>query len=327
MWNAITDVPGIALGHWTDTRAATGCTVVLCEEGGVAGVDVRGSAPGTRETDLMRPMNMVEEVHAIVLSGGSAFGLASAEGVMRFLEERLKGFKVRRWRVPIVGGAVLMDLGIGNGRVRPGPEEGYAACLDATHGPVEQGCVGAGTGATLGKALGRKGVVKGGIGTESARMEDGTVVGAVVAVNAFGEVVEHDTGRVVAGPRLEEGQGFASTLETLMKGKAKKAAAGESTTLGVVATDARLSKEQVNKVAQMAQDGLAMAIRPAHTMGDGDVIFALATGRRAGRVPGRGRPNVTALGALAAETVARAIVRGVKEAESLAGVPAVRDLT
>ena len=323
MWNAITDVAGIAVGHWTDRQAATGCTVVLCEEGAVAGVDVRGSAPGTRETDLMRPMNLVQQAHAIVLSGGSAFGLEAAGGVMRFLEERGKGFRIRRWRVPIVGGAVLMDLAVGNGRVRPGSDEGYAACLNAGQGPVAQGTVGAGTGATVGKALGRKSVVKGGLGTASARLEDGTVVGAVVAVNAFGEVVEPSTGRVVAGPRTADGSGFGSTIETLKKGKAKKPVPGDNTTIGVVATNARLTKEQANKMAQMAQDGLAMAIRPAHTMGDGDVVFALATGQA---LESRRRPNVTALGAIAAETLAKAIIQSVTEAESVAGVPAVRDL-
>lgn len=320
MWNAITDVPGIAVGHWSDLRAATGCTVVLCEEGAVAGVDVRGSAPGTRETDLMRPVNLVREAHAIVLSGGSAFGLDAAGGVMRFLEERGRGFRVRRWRVPIVGAAVLMDLAIGNGRVRPGAGEGYQACVEATTGAVSEGSVGAGTGATVGKALGPKAIVKGGLGTASASLEDGTIVGAIVAVNAFGEVVEHTTGQLVAGPRRRDGPGFASTLEALRKGKAKRPLAGENTTIGVVATNARLTKEQANKLAQMAQDGLAMALRPAHAMGDGDVVFALAMGAV------RARANVTALGAVAADVMARAIVRGVREAESLAGMPAVRDL-
>ena len=326
MWDAITDVPRISVGHWTDKRAATGCTVVLCEEGAVAGVDVRGSAPGTRETDLMRPVCLVEQVHAIVLAGGSAYGLDSAGGVMQFLEERHRGFRVRRWRVPIVGGAVLMDLGIGDGRVRPGAEEGYAACVGATSGPVAQGSIGAGTGATLGKALGRRAVVKGGIGSASQQLDDGTVVGAIVAVNAFGEAVEPSTGGVVAGPRKPDGSGFASTMEVLKRGRQRKPVAGESTTIGVVATSARLTKEQSNKLAQMGQDGLAMAIRPAHTMGDGDAIFALATGRPGDPASRRRGANVTALGAVAAQVVAQAVLRGVLEAESLAGVPAVRDL-
>ena len=328
MRNAITDVPGITVGHWTDLRSATGCTVILCEDGAVAGVDVRGSAPGTRETDLMRPVNLVREVHAVVLAGGSAYGLDAAGGVMRYLEERKKGFRVRRWRVPIVGAAVLMDLALGRGDVRPDAEAGYQACMDASDGPVAEGNAGAGCGATLGKALGRKGAVKGGLGTSSERLEDGTLVGAIVAVNAFGEVVDHVTGKTVAGPRNEDGTGFASTLERLRAGRSPRSVAGENTTIGVVATSASLTKEGANKVAQMAQDGLALAIRPAHTMGDGDVLFALATGRSADgrRSRGRRRVDVTAIGAVAAEVVARAVVSAVKKAESLAGVPAVRDL-
>ena len=314
-------MPGLRVGHWTDKRAATGCTVVLCERGAVGGVDVRGAAPGTRETDLMRPMNLVQKVHAIVLTGGSAFGLDSAGGVMRYLEGRGKGFPVRNWRVPIVGAAVLMDLNTGDGSVRPGAEEGFAACRVANAGGVEEGCVGAGTGATVAKALGNEHAIKGGLGTWSETMDDGTVIGAVVAVNAFGEIVDPTTGEVVAGPRGPEG-GFVSTVERLRRGRARRATPGANTTIGVVATNARLNKEQANKLAQMAQDGLAMAIRPAHGMGDGDVIFALATGLRAPKTA----PDVTALGALAAQAMSRAIVRAVQEAESLAGVPAVRDL-
>ncbi|MEE9284122.1 MAG: P1 family peptidase [Dehalococcoidia bacterium] len=328
MWNAITDVPGIAVGHWTDLLAATGCTVVLCEDGAIAGVDVRGSAPGTRETDLLRPLNLVRQVHAVVLAGGSAFGLDAAGGVMRYLEERGEGFRVRRWRVPIVAGAVLMDLMVGDGTVRPGQDEGYQACVNASRGPVPMGSVGAGTGATLGKVLGRKGIVKGGIGSASQRLGDGTVVGAIVALNAFGEIVDSATGATVAGPRKADGTGFASTMERLRSGRGPRPVSGESTTIGVVAASAALTKEGANKVAQMAQDGLAQAIRPAHTMGDGDVLFAMATGRGADGKPLRGRrqADVTAIGAVAADVVARAIVAAAREAESLAGVPAVRDL-
>jgi len=319
---AITDVTGIRVGHWTDRKAITGCTVVLCERGATSGVDVRGSAPGTRETDLMRPVNLVQKVHAIVLSGGSAFGLDSAGGVMRYLEGRHRGFPVRNWRIPIVGAGVIMDLNIGDGSVRPGPAEGYEACRLASHLGVEEGCVGAGTGAVVAKALGMAHAVKGGIGTWSERMDDGTVVGAIAAVNAFGEVVEPATGTVVAGPRGEGGDGFVSTVERLRHGRAQRAVAGANTTIGVVATNARLTKEQTNKLAQMAQDGLAMALRPAHGMGDGDVAFALATGQCAPRTV----PDVTALGALAAQAMAVAIVRGVQAAESLGGVLAVRDV-
>lgn len=321
-WDAITDVPGIAVGHWTDRRAATGCTVVLCEDGAVAGVDVRGSAPGTRETELMRPVMLVQQAHAVLLSGGSAFGLDAAGGVMRYLAERRKGFRMGRWRVPIVGAAVLFDLTVGDGRVRPGPQQGYEACRAAACGPVPQGSAGAGAGATVGKALGPKGAVKGGIGSASQRLGDGAIVGAIVAVNAIGEIVDPATGSVVAGPRRRGKRGFASSIELMSKGRRSKAAGGQNTTIGVVATSARLTKEEVNKVAQMAQDGLALAIRPAHTMADGDVVFALATGA----TRGRRRPSVTAIGAVAAQVMARAIVKAVREAESLAGVPAARDI-
>ena len=320
MWNAITDVPGIAVGHWSDTSAATGCTVVLCGDGAVGGVDVRGSAPGTRETDLLRPVNLVQQVHAVLLTGGSAFGLDAAGGVMRWLEERRIGFRAGRARVPIVPAAVLFDLGIGKRTVRPGPDEGYAACEAATRGRVAQGSVGAGTGATLGKVLGAKRAVKGGLGTASVRLKNGTVVGAIVAVNAFGEVVDPATGEIVAGARKKNGLGFANTVEVLKSGRGRKPGPGQNTTIGVVATNATFTKEGANKVAQMAQDGLAMAIRPAHTMGDGDVVFAIATGQR------RRRADVTAIGAVAAEVMARAIVNAVTGAKSLAGVPAVRDL-
>jgi L-aminopeptidase/D-esterase-like protein len=315
----ITAVPGIRAGHWTDREAVTGCTVVLCERGATGGVDVRGAAPGTRETDLMRPVNLVEKVHAIILTGGSAFGLDSAGGVMRFLEARGKGFPVRNWRVPIVGAAVLLDLNIGNGAVRPGAEEGYRACQEASTDPLDEGSVGAGTGATVAKALGQAGAWKGGLGTWCETLSDGTAVGAVAAVNAFGEIVDHETGQVVAGPRSAEGA-YYPTIEHLRRGRVRPPAPGTNTTIGVVATNARLTKEQTNKLAQMAQDGLAMAIRPAHGMGDGDVVFALATGQRAPKT----RPDVTALGALAAHAMARAIVRGVRQAESLGGVPSVR---
>jgi L-aminopeptidase/D-esterase-like protein len=328
MWNAITDVPGIAVGHWTDRRAATGCTVVLCTEGAVAGVDVRGSAPGTRETDLMRPVNLVQQVHAVVLAGGSAFGLDAAGGAMRYLEERRKGFRVRRWRVPIVGAAVLMDLTVGDGRVRPDADAGYAACAESNSGSVAQGSIGAGTGATVAKALGPKSLVKGGIGTASGYLEDGTVIGVIVAVNAFGEIVDLQSQEIVAGPRDTGTGAFVGTVELLRSGARVKPLAGDSTAIGVVATNAPLNKEETNKLAQMAQDGLALAIRPAHTMGDGDVIFAMATGRAAaGARLRRGKePDVTALGAMAAQLVAQATVNGVREAESLAGIPAVRDL-
>ena len=315
---SITDIPGITVGHWTDRGAATGCTVVLCEAGAVGGVDVRGSAPGTRETDLLRPMNLVERVHAVLLAGGSAYGLDAAAGVMRYLEEKGVGFQARTVRVPIVPAAVLFDLGIGRSDVRPGPRQGYAACKAARAEDVAEGSVGAGTGATVGKAMGMARAVKGGIGAASRRVRRGPVVGALVAVNAFGDVVDGTTGHIIAGPRKLRGRGYMSTVALMASGSSVKGRPRPAnTTLGVVATDARLTKEQANKLAQMAHDGLARVVRPAHTMVDGDVIFALATGGYAGKV------DVSALGALAAEAVAEAIVRAVRLATSVAGVPAV----
>jgi L-aminopeptidase/D-esterase-like protein len=312
MHNSITDVAGIKVGHYTNKEAATGCTVILCEEGAVAGVDVRGAAPGTRETDPLRPMSLVGRAHAILLSGGSAFGLDAASGVMRYLEERGYGHDVGVAKVPIVPAAILFDLRLGSSKVRPGPEEGYQACLVASSGTVAEGSVGAGTGATVGKILGPERMTKSGLGTASQRI--GNInIGAIVAVNAFGDVVDPETGKIIAGPRDIEKGGFVSTIEVMKK--LKMSPIPTNTTIGVVATDALLNKEQVNKMAQMAHDGLARAVRPAHTMVDGDAIFALATGKE-------GPEDVTMLGALAAEVVATAIVRAVREAETLVGIPA-----
>ncbi len=316
MHNAITDVSGIKVGHYTDREAATGCTVVLCEEGVVAGVDVRGAAPGTRETDSLRPMSLVGKAHAILLSGGSAFGLDAAGGVMRYLEERGFGFDTGVVKVPIVPAAILFDLRLGSAQVRPGPDEGYKACLAASSGPVVEGCVGAGTGATVGKILGPERMTKSGLGTASQRLGNVTI-GAIVAVNAFGDVVDPQTGKTIAGPRDIEKGGFFDTIEVMKK--LKMSSVPINTTIGVVATDASLDKEQVNKMAQMAHDGLARTIRPAHTMVDGDAMFALATGKA-------GLEDVTVLGAIAAEVVAEAIVRAVREAEGLAGIPAAKDM-
>ncbi len=321
MHNAITDVPGIKVGHYTDKEAATGCTVVLCEEGAVAGVDVRGSAPGTRETDSLRPMSMVGQAHAILLSGGSAFGLEAASGVMRYLEERGYGHDVGVARVPIVPAAILFDLRIGSSRVRPGPEEGYQACLAASSGPVAEGSVGAGTGATVGKILGPERMTKSGLGTASEKVGDITI-GALVAVNAFGDVVDPETGEVIAGPRDIERDGFFRTIDIMKKIQESKSPIPTNTTIGVVATDARLNKEQVNKVAQMAHDGLARAIRPAHTMFDGDAIFVLSTKKE----EEAGVEDVNIIGSMAAEVVASAVVRAATEAEAVAGVPAAKDV-
>jgi len=320
MYSAITDVKGIKVGHYTDKEAATGCTVILCPTGAVAGADVRGSAPGTRETDLLRPMNLVEKVHAVMLSGGSAFGLDAASGVMRFLEERGFGHETMVARVPIVPAAILFDLNVGNPKIRPGAEDGYKACLKATDKKVAEGCVGAGTGATVGKILGIERAVKSGIGTASCKIGDDIIVAALVAVNAVGDIIDHKTGKILAGPRNEQNNGFTSTVELLTGGAFtyKRDLLASNTTLGVVATNAALTKEQVNKLAQMAQDGIARSISPCHTMFDGDAIFALSMGDKTG--------DITALGTAAAETVASAIVRAVQQAETLAGVPAIKDI-
>jgi L-aminopeptidase/D-esterase-like protein len=322
MNNAITDVEGIEVGHWADTQAATGCSVILCRQGAVGGVDVRGSAPGTRETDLLRPVNLVQQAHAVVLTGGSAYGLDAAGGVMRWLEEQGIGFNVGVAVVPIVAGAVLFDLDIGRADVRPGPDAGYAACQAAQAGPVPEGCVGAGTGARVGNLLGPFSRTKSGLGTAARRIGGGVTIGALVAVNAFGDVVDPATGQIIAGARDPEGKGFLDTLERL-HGDLSQTMLGfaSNTTLAVVATDAPLSKDGANKMAQMAHDGLAQTIRPVHTMHDGDTVFALATGRRTGAMA-----DLTAVGAVAAAVLAEAVVRAVRQATSLAGVPAARDL-
>jgi len=317
--DAITAVPGLRVGHWTNRRAATGCTVVLCEGGAVAAVDVRGGAPGTRETDVLRPGNLVDRVHAVLLSGGSAFGLDAATGVMRFLEERGVGVPTPGGPVPIVVGAVLYDLSIGHADVRPDAEAGYSACQAARAGRLAQGSVGAGTGATVGKALGHTRAVKGGMGSAAEAIAGGTVVAALVAVNCFGEVVDPDSGRIVAGPRDDKG-GFVDTLDVLRKRPPSLLFGATNSTIGVVATNACLTRGQAYRLAVMAHDGLARAVRPAHTLVDGDVFFALATGAQEQAV------DIIALSALAARAVERAIVRAMSEAKGLAGVPSVRDM-
>jgi len=324
--NSITDVAGIKVGHWTDIEAPTGCTVVLCGEGATGGVDVRGSAPGTRETDLLRPINLVQEVHAVLLAGGSVYGLDAACGVVRWLEERKIGFDLGLdvGVAPIVPAAVLFDLDIGRADVRPNAEAGYAACQAATDGPVAEGSVGAGAGATVGKLLGPKFATKSGLGTASLKIGHGIVVGALVAVNAFGDVVDPNSGQIVAGTRKPVVGDWADTVKA-MQGDLDQTilAFPQNTTLGVVATNAVLTKEQVNKVAQMAHDGLAMAIRPVHTMFDGDTIFALATGK-AKEAP-QGDPTV--IGTAAAQVMAQAVLRAARQATGLAGAPAAADLT
>jgi L-aminopeptidase/D-esterase-like protein len=323
MHNAITDVEGIKVGHYTDAEGITGCTVVLAEDGAVGGVDVRGSAPGTRETDLMQPVRLVQRVNAVVLTGGSAFGLDAAGGVMRWLEERGIGFDVGVGVVPIVPAAVLFDLTIGDPRARPDAGAGYEACQTASAGPVPEGCKGAGTGATVGKLLGPKFATKGGLGTASVKIGKGIVVGAIVAVNAFGDVLDPRSGTIIAGTRNPVGGGFADTVKRMQGSLGQTVLGLTNTTLAAVATNAHLGKEGANKMAQMAQDGLARTIRPAHTMFDGDTVFALATGKKPRKGDG-GDPSV--VGAAAADVLAQAVVRAVRAAESLGGVPAARDL-
>jgi len=314
--SGITDVPGIRVGHAHDLAALTGVTAVLAPAGAVVGVAVEGSAPGTRETDLCRPCNLVQQAHAVLLCGGSAFGLAAAHGAMRWLEERGMGLPTGYATVPIVPAAVLYDLGVGSARVRPDEAMGYAACEAAGDGPVAQGCVGAGTGCSVGKALGMERAVKSGIGTACVQVGE-VRIGAIVAVNAFGDVRDPATGRIVAGPRSEDGSRMLDTAELLLEGAARRAF-GENTTIGVVAVGGSLSKEGANKVARMAHDGLARTISPIHTMYDGDTLFCLATGGP--------EVDVTVAGTAAALAVERAVLNAVRHAVSLGGLPAAADL-
>jgi len=302
---AITDVHGIEVGHAQNEEALTGCTVILCRKGAVAGVDVRGGAPGTRETDLLNPLNLVQKIHAVALAGGSAFGLDAAGGVMRYLEEQKIGFNTGVAKVPIIPAAILYDLNLGRADVRPDSEMGYQAAASASSAPPVEGNVGAGTGASVGKMRGMKYAMKAGVGTSSINI-NGVIIGALVAVNAIGDVVDPLNGKVIAGLRS------GPTLAWLKKNQ-MRTAAKSNTVIGVVATNARLTKAEATKVAQMAQDGLAQAIRPAHTMFDGDTIFALATGER--------KADVSTVGAFAAEVMATAIVRAVKMAKPAGGLP------
>ena len=325
-YNAITDIPGIEVGQAQDNEALTGCTVILCRKGAVGGVDVRGSAPGTRETDLLNPINLVNKVHAVVLAGGSAFGLDAASGVMKYLAEQKIGYGLGATRVPIVPAAILFDLGLGKSTRYPDPEMGYTAVSTAIAGLVAEGNVGAGTGATVGKIFGMAGAMKSGLGTASIEIGGGVVVGAIVAVNAFGDVMDPSTGQIIAGARPANlgllklgGSGpFADTLkvmETLAGRTILSLATGGNTVIAVVATNARFDKAKATKIAQMAHDGLARAIRPAHSMLDGDTIFTLATGQK--------RADVSIVGAFAAEVLAQAIVRAVQAAKPAGGLPTI----
>lgn len=317
---AITDVAGLRVGHFTDARRPTGCSVLLCPQGAVCGVDVRGAAPGTRETDLLRPDNLVEQVHALLLTGGSAFGLDAASGVMRWLEERGHGLQVGPAIVPIVPAAVLFDLWVGDHRIRPDAAAGYAACEAASDEPAAQGNVGAGAGASVGKLFGIERAMKGGIGSASLQV-GALTVGALVAVNPTGDVIDPSSGQVIAGTRAADGRPRSATRAIAAGELPPRALPGMATTIGIVATDAVLSKAQANKLATMAHDGLARCIDPVHTMADGDTLFALATGTS-------GRPGeMTVLGALAATVMSRAVLNAVRAAEGLASpdLPAARD--
>ena len=316
---SITDVSGLRVGHFTDTRRPTGCTVILTPEGAVAGVDVRGAAPGTRETELLSPLNAVEQVHSIVLAGGSAFGLDAASGVMRWLDERGFGIEVGPVRVPIVPAAILFDLWVGDSTIRPDAASGYAACEAASTGSVVEGNVGAGAGATVGKLFGIHRAMRGGIGSASVTV-GGITMGALVAVNAIGDVIDPATGKTIAGARTPDGTHLLGTMRALLRGELPVLLQpGLATTLGVVATDAVLTKVQANKLAQMAHDGLARSINPVHTMSDGDTVFALATGT-SGKTA-----HLSLLGALGAEAMAAAVLRAVRAATALSG-PGLPDL-
>lgn len=326
--NSITDVPGIQVGQAQDDEALTGCTAILCRKGAVAGVDVRGGAPGTRETDLLNPLNLVEKVHAVLLAGGSAFGLDAAGGVMRCLEEQGIGFDTGVAKVPIVPAAILFDLTVGRADRRPDAEMGYRAAACASSDAPREGNFGAGTGASVGKMFGARQAMKSGIGAASLEIGGGVIVGALIAVNAFGDVVDSQTGQIVAGLRsadvgpihLGQAGTFADTLKmmkTIFGRSVLSFATKSNTVIGVVAANADFTKAEATKMAQMAQDGIARAVRPAHTMLDGDTLFALATGGK--------KADVSTVGAYAAEVTAQAILRAARMAASAGGLLGLGD--
>lgn len=314
---SIVDVPGVKVGQVSDEKALTGCTVVVLEKGSACGVDVRGSAPGTRETDLLNPINSVQEVNAVVLTGGSAFGLDAASGVMRYLEEQGQGYNVGVGVVPIVPAAVIFDLSIGSSKIRPDQQMGYEAARIASKQQVNQGNVGAGTGATVGKLAGMKRAMKGGLGSASRRLPNGLVVGAIVAVNAVGEVRSPLTGEILAGARDDAGN-IRDSMSWMIDASTPPAPTGTNTTIAVVASNANLNKVQANKIAQMAHNGLAKTIHPVHTMSDGDTVFAVATGGV--------DASVNLVGALCVEVLAEAVVNAILSAKGAGGVPAYQDL-
>ena len=317
MWQAITDVPGVLVGQAQDAEALTGCTVAVFPDGAVGGVDVRGSASGTRELVVLDAMHLTPAIHAITLSGGSAFGLDAAGGVMRALEEQGIGFPTPAACVPIVPAAIIYDLGIGSAGIRPDAAMGYTACQAAASGPVEQGNAGAGMGATVGKLYGMPQAMQGGVGTASAQL-DNVWVGALVVCNALGDVRDPATGMLLAGTReAPDSLALADTAEQLRRGATPRLDAGTNTTLGIVATNARLSKPQARKLAQLAQHGLVKGLSPAHTLYDGDTVFAVSTGTHAA--------DPIQLGIVAADLVAESLSAAVKAARSVGGVPGLGD--
>lgn len=324
---SITDIPGIKVGHAQDDNAHTGCTVILCEGGAVGGMDQRGNGTSTRQVDAMSPTHIVEKVHGVMLSGGSAFGLDTATGAMRYLEEKGIGFKYGPARIPTVPTAILFDLGLNSSSVRPDAEMGYQACLHASSEPPAEGNFGAGSGASVGKILGIDQAMKSGIGTAAMEIGEGVMVGAIVAVNAFGDVVEPANGKIIAGARRKgsskskNDDHFANSMEVMKGLVGKKLTArmsDDNTVIGVVATNAKFNKIEATKLAQMAQNGVVRTIRPAHTTGDGDMMFALATGDKTAEV------NI--VGAFAAQVVSEAILRAVRMAKGVGSLPAVEDM-
>jgi L-aminopeptidase/D-esterase-like protein len=318
-------IPGVKIGHAQNLEAATGCTVILTVGGAVCGVDQRGGAPCTRDTDKLRPMHLVEEVQGILLTGGSTFGLSAADGVVKWLEERSYGFNAGVAHIPIVPSAALFDLNIGSSVIRPDSKMGYYACENAIEDlSARAGTIGAGTGATIGGILGPKYRMKGGLGTDLIKLENGILVGAIIAVNCYGDVINPKNGQIIAGARKMSGDGFANTMKEISNISENFSQAATNTVIGAIMTNATLSKEEVNKVAQMAHNGIARIICPASTMFDGDTIFALATCEEKKAGKDKKKDNVNIIGALAAEATSEAIVNAVHEARSLYNFPSLR---
>jgi L-aminopeptidase/D-esterase-like protein len=319
MLNSITDVKGLKVGHASDYKGYTGCTVILCEDGATCGIDIRGSASGTRQIDALSMNHIVEHVHAILLSGGSSFGLDAATGVMRFLEEKGIGFDVGPTKIPIVPTAVIFDIFFGDPMARPTREMGYEACKNAKDS-VEEGSIGVGVGAAVGKLFEISRAMKGGVGTSSIVLPDGLTVASLVVVNAFGDIIDNVTGKIIAGARVTpESMEFANTVESIKKGAVKKQFGLVNTTLGVVATNAKFNKRDITKIAQMAQGGLIKTISPVHTTFDGDLVFALATGEC--------EADLNLVGVLGEFVIAEAIKRAVKKADGFGILPAFKDST